>query len=316
MGNLTLLGTIQQVAGEIGLTQPQSAMSAQDLTTMQMVALATRAGQDLYNHGEWSYLQSELIVPIQAPVNATVSFTVGSTAATITSTPVPTIEPFITAVQSQYCTKTCRVQAVSGTQITLSEAATETGSDPLCYFSVDCFSVPADCGSFIARTSWDRSRLWELEGPISPQEDQWLESGIVAQGPRRKYRIVGRDSYRIVIRPSPTTSDLFPANLVFEYISNYWINDATGVSKAAFTADTDTTVFDDIVFTAGLKWRFLQAKGLEYQPYQAEWMSLTRTAFARANPGRTLNMVNRVWAQFVNTGSVPDGNWPGPVGGT
>ena len=114
-----------------------------------------------------------------------------------------------------------------------------------------------------------------------------------------------------MIRPTPTTSDLYPTDLVFEYISAYWINDASGNPKAVFTLDTDTTIYEDLVFTAGLKWRYLQAKGFEYQDYQSEWAMLAKNSLARANPGRTLNLTSNGWTRLLGASNVPDGNFPG-----
>ncbi len=311
MGQLTVLGTIQQVAGELGLPIPASALSATDNITTQMLALATRAGQDLFGLGEWSQLQTELLIPIPQPISATVQFTLNSTTATVTSAGFTGVSEGIFAVTSQYVSKTCRVAAVSGNTVTLTEPAIATALDTGAYFAQDSFAVPTDFAALIPRTYWDRGRLWELQGPLTPQEDQWIRSGIVAQGPRRKFRKVGRDSYQIVIRPTPTTSDLYPTDLVFEYISAYWINDASGNPKAVFTLDTDTTIYEDLVFTAGLKWRYLQAKGFEYQDYQSEWAMLAKNSLARANPGRTLNLTSNGWTRLLGASNVPDGNFPG-----
>jgi hypothetical protein len=49
-----------------------------------------------------------------------------------------------------------------------------------------------DFRHFVNGTAWDRTQRWQLLGPVSPQEDQWMRSGVTATGPRRRFRQVGR----------------------------------------------------------------------------------------------------------------------------
>lgn len=56
--------------------------------------------------------------------------------------------------------------------------------------------------------------------------------------------------------------------------------------------DTDLCLFDDDLMIAGLKWRFLQARGLEYQDLKAEYELKKDTAVSRWDAGRKLSLVD------------------------
>lgn len=55
-------------------------------------------------------------------------------------------------------------------------------------------------------------------------------------------------------------------------------------------ADTDLCLFDDDIMIAGLRWRFLQARGLQYDDQMALYSEMISTAEARWNPGKRLRM--------------------------
>ena len=167
------------------------------------------------------------------------------------------------------------------------------------------YPVPDDLLAPINRTFWDRSRRWELVGPMSPQEDEWLRSGIVATGPRRRFRFEGRGTSTFRIWPPPGTSDS-PASLAFEYTSAYWATAASGTPKARFTADADTCVFPDDIMLMGVKWLWLQSKGMEYAAFRDDWRRQVEQAGATDGASQTLNMAGSSWPILIGPGNVPD----------
>ena len=63
-----------------------------------------------------------------------------------------------------------------------------------------------------------------------------------------------------------------------------WLLDADGVTyKARPTADTDRILFDARLAVAGIKYRFLQAKGLEFGEQMRDFLTRMNKIATRAN---------------------------------
>jgi len=62
-----------------------------------------------------------------------------------------------------------------------------------------------------------------------------------------------------------------------------WLQDAAGNPKSSPTADTDLVLFDGRVAVDGLKYKFLQQKGLEYGEVMRDFIVRMNRLAARAN---------------------------------
>lgn len=305
---MTWLQILQAAADELGLSpRPVAVASATDTQTRQLAALSRRCGDKLMRVGDWSTLAAVHTLTTEPPIELIGIVASGSPVVTgLSSTAGLTAEIF--AVSGDYITNGTRLLTVdSATQVTLDQPATASGSSSL-LFGKDVYPVPDEWNNFIDRTFWDRSRRWELVGPMSPQEYQWMVSGIVATGPRRRFRKVGRGTNAFRIWPPPTAIDS-PATLAFEYSSLYWATDAAGVPKAVFTTDTDTCVFPDNLMIVGLKWMFMQAKGFEFDFLRQEWSALVDQALGQDKGSRTLSLSASSWPVLIGPGNVPDTNF-------
>jgi hypothetical protein len=198
-----------------------------------------------------------------------------------------------------------RLAIVDGaTQITMTQQAVASGAREL-IFSRDVYESPDDFQSFINRTHWDGSRRWELIGPMSPQEYEWMQRGIVATGPRRRFRQFGRGANNFYIWPAPTSLDS-PAVLSFEYSSANWATGADGTTKPLMTSDSDTNVFPDDLMVMGAKWLWMQAKGFDYAGLRQDWMDQVTTSMSQDGGARTVNMAVSAWPILIGPGNVPD----------
>jgi hypothetical protein len=106
------------------------------------------------------------------------------------------------------------------------------------------YPLPADWAGPIDQTEWDRTNHWSLIGQATPQQWQTLQSGIVALGPRLRYRYINDT---IEIFPTPTTvNGVFAAyDLAFEYYASGWVIDAnTGTTKNEATSDADAACIE------------------------------------------------------------------------
>lgn len=144
----------------------------------------------------------------------------------------------------------------------------------------DTYDLPADFMAFGNRSQFDRMNTRRLAGPTSPSDWQELKSTVIGStGLVRFFRKVGST---IVIHPVPSaTGD----TLAFDYYSKNWVVDVASVAYDAPTADNNTFRLDEELLTLGLKWRFLQAKGLPFEPEYKEYEAIKEEVRADAGAG-------------------------------
>lgn len=102
---------------------------------------------------------------------------------------------------------------------------------------------------------WNRSKTQTLLGPCSAPEWQELLARNVSQYPQR---------YRFISGALAVWGASAGETITYEYVSNYHVRSSTGTVQPTFQADTDTSVLPDRLLKLGLRWRFKQAKGLDY----------------------------------------------------
>ena len=306
-----LLTISNQVTAELGLPQLASVVGNTDLTARQILALANRAGDELYQQQDWTFLQNYQIINILAPTySGNATLVAGSTNVLVTTTAGITAGYFaITGIEVPTAARITAV--VDGFNLTMDEPSTFTGVTPV-VIAQDTFDLPNDFKSFLDRTMWDRTNHWELLGPISPQVDEWQRSGIVSVGPRKRWRQVGRPNQCWRIWPPPTATTDYPATLVFEYISNYWASSVSGTAQPYFTADTDVPIVDGQAIVLTVKWRLWQIRGFSYAALQQEALDYISTLSARdaGNPDLTLGRRRLRDDYLITPYNVPDGSWP------
>lgn len=132
------------------------------------------------------------------------------------------------------------------------------------------YALPSDFRAFANLSQWDRTNSRRLVGPASGAEWQWLK-GDVAAGATidRWFRVEGA---RIYIHPTPSvTGD----TIAFDYYSKSTVTLASDSTYATDWAnDNDTSRLDEELLTMGLKWRFLQSKGMPFEPEYREYESI------------------------------------------
>lgn len=161
------------------------------------------------------------------------------------------------------------------------------------------YALPSDFSAFANMTVWDRTNSWRILGPTPPLVYQWLKSGItVASDAEAWYMVRGAT---ITIYPTPTSV----RTIAFDYYSNGWITkqlDGSYISE--FTSDNDEPRLDADLLTLGLKWRFLQAKGMPYEPEYREYESI-KDALISDNGSKPI-----IDLGLGNRGLMPEGNIP------
>lgn len=309
---LTLLEIANAVVGELGLPALGSVVNNSNATARQILALANRTGDELYQAHQWTPSQNLCVINIETPTYIGNAVSVaGSTTLVITTTAGITANYFaVTGIQIPTAARVVNVN-IDGVTLTMDEPSTYTGTSPV-VITRDTFAVPEDFKWFLNRTMWDRTNHWELLGPMSPQADEWQRSGIVTVGPRKRWRQVGLANTNWRIWPPPTATTDYPSTLVFEYESAYWALSTLSVPQARFTADTDTPIVDSQAIVLGVKWRLWQAKGMpQWGTYQMEYNDYVSRLAARDGGSPDLSMGRRINPDdyLITPWNAPDGNW-------
>lgn len=161
------------------------------------------------------------------------------------------------------------------------------------------YDLPADFDRMVPDTHYDRTNDWQNRGPSSPQEWQWLNTGLstVTQLRWRLYL------NQIKFYTTPTTA----YTMAYEYVSNYWVlaTGATTTSKSAFTVDTDTCVFPDDLMTRGLVYRWLLSKGLDYDQALVDYTVALSSCKSQDVPEGAKSLAG----EPKQAPLIPDGNW-------
>jgi hypothetical protein len=300
----TLLQLVDQVSGELGLNQPTAVIGSSNNQTMQFLALAQRLGKDLVRDFEWQRLVQAYIFQTTAATTTTGTITANSAVITsIPSTAALAVGNVVTGTGQAPYAQILTID--SGTQVTLDTPVTTSTAAVSMTFAIQDYSLPAGYDRMISDTQWDRTDHWRNMGTKSSQEWQYLQGGVISVGPRERYRIYNQ---KLRIFQALTTVYSFS----FEYVSNFWVmaTGATVGSKAAYTADSDLSVFPDDLMLAGLKFYFLKAKKLDYGIELGEFTRALSYCKAQDVPVPSMSLSPTGMHELVGPWSIQDGNWP------
>jgi hypothetical protein len=146
--------------------------------------------------------------------------------------------------------------------------------------SANKYDLPADYRQFIPDTAWTETR--KADFPTTDEVWQYYLARGVSSGLRHRVRIDGGQLE--ILDPSPGEV------LRIFYISNAPVFTPAELFQKTFTADNDTLVLDDDLFMLGVIWRFMRAKGLEWQSAYQEYKTFYRSVKATDNSSQTLAM--------------------------
>lgn len=295
----TCLQLIQQATGEMGLAVPATAVGNTNTDVIQLLALLNAVGYELTRKYQWQAL-SKLNLFQTEYLSTTGTVTSGS--AVITGIPSTAGLSARYQVTGNGILQNAQIVSVDSlTQVTINQEATASGTGQALTFSQTQYAMPSDYDRQIDRTHWDKTQHWQMIGPESPQQWEWLTSGYISTGPRVHYRIFG--SYFQIWPPQATQH-----YLGFEYISNAWASSVLGVSKTSFTVDTDTCMFPDRLMVLGLKSKYFQVKGLG-DIYLPEYKAEESIAYANDAGSQTLAMSPQITEVLISWNQIPDSGY-------
>lgn len=248
----TMLQLVQQGTSEMGLSVPASVAGNLSTDTIQQLALMNACGYELQRKYNWNALTLQNIFQVNV-----LTLTANSTAQSVNLTSASTI----IGVTNQFqvsglgINQATYVVSASGSTIVLSQPATGNNNGATYTLTQTIYPMPVGFDRQIDCTHWDKSKHWQMLGPESAQQWEWLLSGYISTGPRIRYRILGGN---FEIWPAVGVNEV----LGFEYLTSAWAASSGGTAKTSFTADTDTCIYPDRLMVLFFKHKYFQVKGL------------------------------------------------------
>jgi hypothetical protein len=293
----TLLEIVQQASGELGLFVPNAAASSTAQDVVQMVYLANALGEELLRKWDWQLLVKEYVFQTEA---STSTGNVTADSAVITGIPSTVgLDTTYYVGANGFPAGVTIVSVDSATQITLSQPATATGTGVTLNFGKGKYALPSDWLRQVSRTNWDKSKRWELLGPSSPQEWQWLKSSYISTGPRLRYRILGNT---FQVYPQPGQSGL---SLGFEYVSSNWVDG----TASRMTNDADVPLFDGRLMVLGTKKKWLETKNFDTTAVAQEYDRELQMCLGQDADMPTLSFAPQPANILINWNNIPDAGY-------
>ena len=294
---MTMLQLMQDVSNELGLVAPTYVTGNTNQDVTQLLALMNRQGYNLTKEYDWRALQIEYRFYTQA---------ITTTGDVVDGSPIITNVADTTGLSNKWMASTgngvpqdCSVVSVSGSTVVMNQPMQVTEVGASLVFGQTKYDLPPDYETITDRTHWDKSKHWEMLGPEDAQQWQWLKSGYISTGPRVRWRILGQ---YFQIWPIMNTSEY----LGFEYRSKGWARGADDSVKNSFTADTDTTVFDDQLMIMGTKLRYWQIKGFDTTALQQEYDRYLSVAKANDKGAPNLSFAPYPSKVLIGYANIPD----------
>jgi hypothetical protein len=293
----TMLELVQQVTAELNLAVPTYVAGNTSQDVQQILALMNRAGYDLVKEHDWQALELEYRFYTTA-ITTTCNTTSGSYL--LTNIPSTTgLDNTYSIVGTSIPQDTYVDEVLSSTSLNTSQLASATSTGGSVTFSKTIYDLPSDYETITDNTHWDKTKHWQMLGPVDAQQWQWLKSGYISTGPRVRWRILGNT---FQIWPPYNTQEY----LGFEYRSRGWARSAANVVKNSFTADTDTTVLDDTVLVLATKLKYFQIKSFDTTALQQDYNRYLSVAKANDKGSATLSFAPAPSAVLIGWANIPD----------
>ena len=296
----TLLQLVNRVQNELGLSAASSIVGNTTQEVIQLLGLTNAVGYELMDYN-WQAATKEYRTNLVF-YTYTGDVTDGSTSVTNMSSITGLSSLFM--VTGEGINQDTYVSAASGSTVTLSQAASATGTTVSLTFSQTKYAMPSDYERLLDNTDWDKTKHWVMLGPETAQQWQWLKSGYISTGPRIRYRVLG--GY-FQVWPPTGTDDL----IGFEYYSNQWALSAAAQAlgptpdKSSFTVDTDKCIYGDTLMVLGTKSKYMQAKAWA-DPYARLFEQQRAVDMAQDAGSPTLSMAPRLSEVLISYSNIPD----------
>ena len=299
----TMLQLVQQVTGELGVSTPTSVAGNTNQDIIQILALMNACGYELLRKADWRELTKQHQIYTEF-LTTTGTYTTASRE--ITAIPSTTGLDTTYIVTGTGIPQNTYISSVdSGTQVTVDKDFTAAATAGDIYFQKLQYDLPADYESIVPRTQYDLDKKWEMLGPESPQQWEFILSGFIATGPRVRWRLLG--SY-FQIWPGFSNAEL----LGFEYRSNGWATSAASVPKTSFTVDTDTCIYPSRLMVLFTKLKYFEAKGFDTTAMFRNYTTELEAAMALDMSAANLSFAPKPGSVLIGYDNIPDSGYGTP----
>jgi hypothetical protein len=292
-----MLQLVQQVTAELNLAVPSYVIGNPSQDVQQILALMNRAGYDLVKEHDWQALELEYRFYTTA-----ITTTCDTTNGTYLLNNIPSttgLDSTYSIVGTSIPQDTYVDNVINSTSLTTTQLASATSVGGTVTFSKTIYPLPSDYETITDNTHWDKTKHWQMLGPVDAQQWQWLKSGYISTGPRVRWRILGNT---FQIWPPYNTQEY----LGFEYRSKGWVRNAAGDVLNYFQNDSDTTVLDDSVIAILTKLKYFQIKSFDTTSLQQDYMRYLNVAKANDKGSATLSFAPAPSAVLIGWANIPD----------
>ena len=295
----TMVQLITECTQELGIPTPSTVAGNNSQDVVQLLALMNACGYELLRRADWRELTRQHTFYTEA-TTATGSWAEG--VATITGLASTAGLDTTYQVQGDGIPNATYITSVGSTSVTINYQPTSTQINSQVIFQKVKYDLPADYNSTVNRTHWDKSKRWEMLGPESPQQWEWLLSGYISTGPRIRWRLLGK---YFQIWPGMNAGEL----LGFEYRSRGWAESANGTPQNSFTADDDTCIYPDRLMVLGTKLKYFEAKGFDTTALYRDYLMEFDTAVAQDTAAANLSFAPRPGTVLIGYDNIPDSSY-------
>jgi hypothetical protein len=295
----TMVELIQECTEELGIPTPSTVAGNNSQDVVQLLALMNAVGYELLRRADWRELTRQYTFYTEA-TTATGNWVNGVAAITGLASTAGLDTTY--QVQGVGIPNATYVTSVGATSVTLNYQTTETVVGGQVIFQKVKYGLPADYVSTVNRTHWDKSKRWEMLGPESPQQWEWLLSGYISTGPRIRWRLLGK---YFQIWPGMNGGEL----LGFEYRSKAWAEAADGTPQNSFTNDNDTCIYPDRLMVLGTKLKYFEAKGFDTTALYRDYLMEFETAVAQDTAAANLSFAPRPGTVLIGYDNIPDSGY-------
>jgi hypothetical protein len=295
----TMIQLIQQCTNELGIPTPSTVAGNQSQETVQLLALMNAVGYELLRRADWRELTRQHTFYTEA-TTATGSWVDG--VAVITGLASTAGLDTTYQVQGNGIPNATYITSVGATTVDINYQPTATVVNGEVIFQKVKYDLPVDYYSTVNRTHWDKSKRWEMLGPESPQQWEWLLSGYISTGPRIRWRLLGQ---YFQIWPGMNAGEL----LGFEYRSKGWAYNASGIVQNSMTADNDTCIYPDRVMVLATKLKYFEAKGFDTTALYRDYLMELEAAIAQDTAAANLSFAPRPGTVLIGYDNIPDSGY-------
>jgi hypothetical protein len=293
----TMLQLVQEVTSELNLSIPSYVIGNPSQDVQQILALLNRAGYDLVKEYDWQALELEYRFYTNAITTTCDTFDGTYLLSNIPST--AGLDSNYSIVGTSIPQDTYVDEVIDANSLTSTQLASATSIGGTVTFSRTIYPLPPDYETITDNTHWDKTKHWQMLGPVDAQQWQWLKSGYISTGPRVRWRILGN---KFQIWPPYNTQEY----LGFEYRSKGYVRSVTDQVKNSFTADDDTTVLDDTIMVLATKLKYFQIKSFDTTALQQDYMRYLNIAKANDKGSATLSFAPAPSAVLIGWANIPD----------